>query len=100
MTVTEKIELARIQREEEYKYAVEDFKAFLPQKQKRIVEYMKEVSLITEWIFLWIWDDTPYQEQFEKIFRILPRHIRAKVLRKMRGGGDEVDALYGNKSVF
>ncbi len=100
MTVEEKIELAREQREDEYKYAVEEFKTYLPQKQARIVEYMKKVSEITEWIFLWIWDDTPCQEQFEKIFKILPNAMRKKVLRQMHDEGGEECAIYRNESVL
>ncbi len=95
----EKIKLANERREAEYAYFVEEFKEYIPQKQEWIVKYMKRVSEISEWSFLWIWEDTPYLERFEKIFKILPSTIRKKVVAKMQEGGD-ADALYGNESIF
>ncbi len=94
----EKIRLAREQREAEYACAVEEFREYLPQKQQRIVEYMKKISEITDWTFLWLWDDTPYQEWFEKVFKILPSSLRKKVLAKMHEGGDE-NAIFGSEGI-
>ncbi len=95
----ERIRLEQERRDAEYACAVEEFKEYLPQKQRRIVECMKAVSEITDWTFLWLWDDTPYQEWFEKVFKILPSSLRKKVLNKIREGGDDY-AIYGNESIF
>ncbi len=98
MDKEEKIRLAREQREAEYACAVEEFREYLPQKQQRIVEYMKKISEITDWTFLWLGEDTPYQEWFEKVFKILPSSLRKKVLFQMHEGGDE-NAIFGSEGV-
>ena len=80
----EQSRLAR-QREEFSRAAIDRFTKLLPAKQAEVLNYTKKVSHWSDFTSLKITDKTPLDEQFEKIFGMLPHSIKEKVIEKMNG---------------
>ncbi len=81
--LTERQKSYREKRKLDLQTAVTEFRALLPRKKSRVLAYLKEESRLYYLDFLGITDATTEEEQFEKIFQIVPNQIREKVFREI-----------------